>query len=328
MENKYPIDITGYRFGKLLVLERDRSHELEEKEKYGAIKNLWFKCECDCGNVYSVRKGNLLNGSTTSCGCGMAKDLTNQVFGRLTVLKRSERGKDKKRVYWDCKCNCGNPNIISIFSGSLLKGVTQSCGCYNSEKMKERNKTEGLLGRQIGELTVIEELHKQNKKGYYLWKCICSCGKEIEVPATLLSTEKVLSCGHLTCSNGEYKIMTILNNAGIDYIYDKGYFADLKNSNGNLLRYDFILLKNNEPYRLIEYDGEQHFKQIDWHGSKNHHRASLEQVQENDKIKNKYALEHNLPLVRIPYKEYKNITYDLIFNNDNFLIKEGILDNG
>jgi len=41
----------------------------------------------------------------------------------------------------------------------------------------------------------------------------------------------------------------------ISFIHDKEYFKDLFGDN-NLLRYDFILLKDNIPYRLIEFDGE------------------------------------------------------------------------
>jgi hypothetical protein len=41
----------------------------------------------------------------------------------------------------------------------------------------------------------------------------------------------------------------------------------------------------------------------------------------NDKIKNNYAKEKNIPLVRIPYWERDNITLDLIMGN-KYLIKE------
>ena len=56
-----------------------------------------------------------------------------------------------------------------------------------------------------------------------------------------------------------------LNKNNIPFIQDREYFKDLIGDN-NILRYDFILLKNNKPYRLIEYDGEQHFKPIGYFG--------------------------------------------------------------
>lgn len=78
-------------------------------------------------------------------------------------------------------------------------------------------------------------------------------------------------------------------------------------------RYDFAILKDNNVVRLIEFDGEQHFMEIPAWGK-------LEITQKRDKIKNDYALTHNIPLVRIPYWERDNITLDMIMG-DQYLIK-------
>lgn len=53
-------DLTGRRFGKLYVLGFDRMDH---------HSNSYWLCECDCGNITTVSRVNLLNGSTTSCGC-------------------------------------------------------------------------------------------------------------------------------------------------------------------------------------------------------------------------------------------------------------------
>lgn len=42
-----------------------------------------------------------------------------------------------------------------------------------------------------------------------------------------------------------------------------------------------------------------------------------------DKEKNQYAIEHNIPLVRIPYTERDNITLDMLLG-DKYLIKSDI----
>ncbi len=63
-------------------------------------------------------------------------DITNQRFGRLTVIKRAES--KNGRTMWLCKCDCGNYKNIS--SSSLTRGTTKSCGCYNLEKLSERAK--------------------------------------------------------------------------------------------------------------------------------------------------------------------------------------------
>lgn len=55
-----PIDMTGQRFGRLLVLRRSpRKH---------AIKQAVWECQCDCGTVVDVPGGSLRTGRQT-CGC-------------------------------------------------------------------------------------------------------------------------------------------------------------------------------------------------------------------------------------------------------------------
>lgn len=48
-------DITGQRFGKLVVLKN--------------LPNGKVLCHCDCGNDKVINKGHLLNGDILSCGC-------------------------------------------------------------------------------------------------------------------------------------------------------------------------------------------------------------------------------------------------------------------
>ena len=55
----------------------------------------------------------------------------NDVFGRLTVIGRAT-GRSK----WTCRCECGL--IIDVWSQSLRRGATKSCGCYNRDAMQQR----------------------------------------------------------------------------------------------------------------------------------------------------------------------------------------------
>ena len=42
-----------------------------------------------------------------------AIDLTGQTFGEITVLcKDEELSREKKRVYWKCRCSCGREKSI------------------------------------------------------------------------------------------------------------------------------------------------------------------------------------------------------------------------
>ena len=93
--------LIGKRFGKLVVIEQAESK---------ANQRRWL-CKCDCGGTYVAATWSLTHGHTTSCGCKKSPDLTGKVFGRLTVLgrsdKRSPRGK-RTVPLWECRCECGN----------------------------------------------------------------------------------------------------------------------------------------------------------------------------------------------------------------------------
>lgn len=61
-----------------------------------------------------------------------AADITNQVFGRLTVKLRASNNK-YGHAQWECICSCGATKIIPV--GSLRSGRTTSCGCYHKEQV-------------------------------------------------------------------------------------------------------------------------------------------------------------------------------------------------
>lgn len=60
---------------------------------------------------------------------GKFRDLTDQKFGRLIVIKRAKN--KKGRTAWLCQCECGKKAVV--LSHSLISGNTQSCGCLNRE---------------------------------------------------------------------------------------------------------------------------------------------------------------------------------------------------
>jgi hypothetical protein len=66
---------------------------------------------------------------------GKFKDLTGNVYGRLTVIKLdSRRIKPKSQlpsIYWLCKCICGKEKVIA--GSSLKQNLTKSCGCIVKE---------------------------------------------------------------------------------------------------------------------------------------------------------------------------------------------------
>lgn len=122
-------DLTGREFGELTALRR------VDNDKYGRV--CWL-CRCSCGKEVIVRALQLKSGKTRSCGCKKHDipynkyDLTGQRFGRLTALYHLNKEEHSKSSYWHCRCDCGNE--LDVYTGSLLRGLTQSCGCWNREQ--------------------------------------------------------------------------------------------------------------------------------------------------------------------------------------------------
>lgn len=126
------IDLVGQKFGRLTVVEDVGRQN----------KNVIWRCQCECGNIVEVISNSLQSGNTQSCGCYKRErtsetvkiNLIGQKFGRLVVLEDVGRTKQQK-VIWRCRCECGN--IVDVITASLRNGNTQSCGCYNKERLSE-----------------------------------------------------------------------------------------------------------------------------------------------------------------------------------------------
>lgn len=252
---------------------------------------------------------------------GHAKNITGVTSGKLTALFRVSRPNDQtKNTWWLCQCKCGN--YVIIRSAYLLNGNSKSCGCSHLESSRKNSGYQDLIGMRFSSLTVLERTinPRKDKKAYF--KCLCDCGQFTVAQGSELRSGHTRSCGcKRGLSAGERKIKTILEQNNIQYIYNKVVFKDLITVGGGYGRYDFVLIdKNNQPYRIIEYDGMQHYKPISFYNliapEKN-----LQYTQTNDEIKTEYALKHHIPLVRIPYTQLQHITYDMIMG-DNFLVKE------
>jgi hypothetical protein len=257
---------------------------------------------------------------------GQMKDLTNHKFTKLiAIFPVNVKGKSKHHYYWLCKCDCGKEIVCRV--DCLQNQHIQSCGCMTIEGVYRKSQAiaDSMIGERFGKLVVTEFVGYQkigsNEVGRALFKCRCDCGNDNFVVAGLsLRTKYTLSCGCLTRSIGEENIESILKEHRIcfkpEYI-----FLDLKSDRDGYLRYDFAILdSNNYPIRLIEFDGEQHQKPIDIFGGEEKFKIQ----QENDALKNQYALFHNIPLVRIPYSLRDNITIQDLLEDKYLIAEKGI----
>lgn len=221
---------------------------------------------------------------------------------------------NSKIIKWNCRCLICNNNFVALGS-NLRNGHTKSCGCLRKTSVSKA-RLHDLTGLKFGLLTVIKRNITKNNKDAY-WDCKCECGNEATVLGANLIKGRTASCGCNHISLGEQYIQKILKDNNIHFKYNSS-LNDLTNYNNNKLRYDFIILDNqNNPIRFIEFDGPQHEKPVEWFGG----IENFQKQKENDNIKTHYALSHNIPLIRIPYKERDNISLEMLMGN-KYLIKE------
>lgn len=90
------IDLTGKRFGRLVVIERAPS-------RYKSTNAFW-KCLCDCGTETIVIGRALRDGTTTSCGC-YRKD-----YWRSRMTKHGMCYSRLAHIWYSMRQRCNNKN--------------------------------------------------------------------------------------------------------------------------------------------------------------------------------------------------------------------------
>lgn len=223
-----------------------------------------------------------------------AIDLTGQKFHRLTVLERDFSKKSSTGAYWICECECGRKT--SVLAQNLKNNKIKSCGCLAKELTSQRS-LKDEVGNRYGKLTIIKkDESRKTIDGKVCWICQCDCGNIISTDGGTLRKGNVNSCGCIK-SKGELKISQILRENNINFEREKTFescrFPDTK----RLARFDFYLPDFNI---LIEYDGIQHFKDLNFY-------RPLEYYQKHDLFKNEWCEKNNIKLIRIPYYKLKEI---------------------
>lgn len=281
------VDRTGARYGFFVILEMLYSY------KNGKT---YARCRCDCGTEVIKLVSSLLNRNRPSCGCmrqqtiidAVGIDVTGRKFNKLTVLEMVwERGNPSVK----CKCDCGNTVVLN--KSRVMTGHTKTCGCSRRKCTTTKDFTGYIspYGIEMLEQDILNE-----RSGTWIWKCRCGvCGSTFKAVPYKILNGLVRSCGCLRKSSREILIEKILKkysaNYKTQYIFKDCKFEDY-------LKFDFAVL--NEKYELsclIEYDGEQHFLPIFKWGGEDALKANIIR----DEIKNKYCLDRNIRLFRLPY---------------------------
>jgi len=250
-------------------------------------------------------------------------DLTGQRFGRLIVIKRD--GSDKfGKAMWLCQCDCGNQKTIN--GSSLRRGLTVSCGCKKAEEMQKYNESKVVdeVGNRYGKLVVLNRnMDFKHPDGRALWNCQCDCGNVCVVSGKLLRNRHVSSCGCGVKSIGEQKIEELLKQTNINFCQQ--YSVKIQQNQYTVKQqhpyyFDFAIFNDNKLSYCIEYDGELHYN---YKNSENFwsNKEQYEKTIMRDAIKNQWCKDNNIPLIRIPYTQLKDLTLaDLQLETSQYIV--------
>lgn len=168
--NKEHMDIAGRRWGRLTAV-RPVGHE--EIPGTGKRRAVWL-FRCDCGTEKEIPASQVKHAGTRSCGC-LAKehitnlrrrDITGQVFGRLTAIRPTEERDQYGSVIWELSCECGNTVYKTI--NTLKSGKVLSCGCLYKQTRSEtvKHRRDLVAGTSVSSIVVSKRLRSNNTSGH------------------------------------------------------------------------------------------------------------------------------------------------------------------
>ena len=235
-----------------------------------------------------------------------AEDFTGRICGTWKVITRDKNPKSKSHeTFWVCECQrCGN---IASVRKTDLKKEPKSCNNCKSQVF-QFGAPSYKIGDRYGMLTIIGKAPSKSDHTYV--KCQCDCGNIVNVRLEHLKGQgnrgRTISCGCACESSGELAIRTILEKVNVSYaqqfrLKDFSMYAP----------FDFCVFNDDWTInRLIEFDGEQHYRPVDYFGGEDR----FKQQQEVDRRKNEYCEQHGIKLIRVPYTDIDKLTIDYLLS--------------
>lgn len=273
--------------------------ELKNIEKY--------KCKCKCGKIHYLSQNDFLKTKHRYCTrkipfkkfiCAPESEKNKYLTSAcgMAVAELKKNFAKSKRIY--------DENYDIDFSGKQFESLEiLDCIDDNFEKLKT---WEDMRKPETVTLTV-----------YKRYKCKCYlCGKETEADCSQFRISAPTAYGNtayhgywggVSCdchqiSSFQWIVNKILIENNIPYKVEKT-FPDLYGIHKmNLLSFDFCIFNDDGSIKaLFECQGEQHYKPVEEFGGDNKYQEQLK----NDELKKKYAKEHNIKLIEIPYTSKK-----------------------
>lgn len=324
-----------YKNNKDKIIERSREAYIKKnipKRRKLTTDEFATRFREKCGNIYSFSEykgyNKIVSAKCKKCGherlvppralykcpkcpvcCGILLshekfvDEVNKIHkGKIAILTQYKNAQDK--IIAKCKvCE----HIWKVKASHLIHTKSKCPKC------SQKKKTEGQLKSHETFVLEINKVHNncynvigeyktaKTKVEIFCKKCMHTWSA---VPNSLLSG---FGCPFCNSSKGEKKIRKFLEDNNISYLPN---FRINKCKAKNTLPFDFAIFEKGTLKMLIEYDGQQHFKAIEWFGG----IEALKNRKKNDKIKSDYCKNNGIYLLRINYLQFKNI--DKILTNE------------
>lgn len=328
-------DLTGKRFGKLVVVELDynKLNNDKQRKKEGHIANYsyYWWCVCDCGTFKTVKETHLKSERIKSCGCYSSEVLseiksevkTKSFYdwcvenNKIELLKLWDYNKNtkapsdvcyasEKKYYFKCYNGIHESELksICVFTKNIRPSNIWCEECASFIYWGKSNICEDFIDKYIYEKNKIDKIKKLRKHSKVKIKMICQnkyCRRAYPISCSKFVHNR--RCPYCSSSRGELKIREFLELNFIKNINQKT-FDGLIGLNGGNLSYDFYL----PDYELlIEYQGEQHLAPIEYFGGD----KEFKKQKNHDRRKRKYAEKNGIKLLEIWYWDFDNIEHIL-----------------
>lgn len=153
------IDISGQKFGRLLVL---KTYTKQLKNYKAAVA--FCDCICDCGTKITIRKGNLVNGHTKSCKCFRVETSSKRHY----IHGKSKSSEHKIWSAMKRRCNNTKDQFYKYYGG---RGIMVCSAWLNSFVQFYKD-----MGPRPSKKHSIER--RNNNKGYSKSNCYWATYKE------------------------------------------------------------------------------------------------------------------------------------------------------
>jgi hypothetical protein len=151
------LELAGKKFNKVYVIEEILAR------RYGKV---YWKCKCDCGNIFASPGSALVSGLTKSCGC-YSHEL-------MAGYKRKAPGEASfNNTWWSYQRSAKYRGLEFNLSREEFRTITQKKCHFCNKEPSQWNKKGNTFGFYVH--NGIDRM--DNNKGYTIDNCVPCCAR-------------------------------------------------------------------------------------------------------------------------------------------------------